>query len=314
MASLGQYLRQARERRGVSLDDIARVTRIRRPHLEALEADRYGDLPAAPFVRGFLAAYAKQVGLPADDVLARYQAMGSAALPATPSPSPLPADGPSAPPGAPSPVPSRSEVGAPQSSGGPHGSRSILVLVGLVGVGALAVVGSILARPSVAPVRPVVATPPVAVPAASVVPAAEPAAPEATPAVTEAETASVAAPEATPAGPAPAVTQTPASRPVPARAEATQPTSPAVATVPERRSTLAFSATEDTWLQVTIDGGAPVEASLRPGDRVSWQGGRFDVVVGNAGGVTVEFDGVAQPPLGESGRRVSLTLPRPQAQ
>jgi hypothetical protein len=87
-----------------------------------------------------------------------------------------------------------------------------------------------------------------------------------------------------------------------------------VVTVPARRSTLSVSATEDAWVQVAIDGGAPVEASLRPGDRVSWQGGRFVLVVGNAGGVSLELDGVLQPPLGESGRRVIVRLPRPPGQ
>jgi cytoskeleton protein RodZ len=41
--------------------------------LRALEADDHPRLPAPPFVRGFLRAYARHVGLQADEVLLRYE-------------------------------------------------------------------------------------------------------------------------------------------------------------------------------------------------------------------------------------------------
>lgn len=306
MASLGEYLRQARERRGVTLEDVARVTRIRRQHLEALEADRLDELPAPPFVRGFLSAYAKQVGLAPDDVLARFEAVKAEVPPAeaagaSPTPAGPGRDAPQ------SPVRPRPEASHVAS----NGSRSVLVLVALVGVGALAVVGSMLARPSAPPVRPIAAPIPVRMPAAE--PAAVPAAASPLPADE--------GPIAPQGSPVRAVTRSPAGAgtvpAVAARVEAAAPQgSPAVAAaaaVATRRSTLSLSATEDAWVQVVIDGGAPVEASLRPGDRVSWQGGSFEIVVGNAGGVSVELDGVRQPPLGESGRRVELRLPRQPA-
>jgi len=56
--SLGSYLRQERERQQVSLQDIAATTKIQLKFLEALEHDAYDQLPAAPFVVGFLRAYA----------------------------------------------------------------------------------------------------------------------------------------------------------------------------------------------------------------------------------------------------------------
>ena len=54
--SLGSYLRQERERQRVSLQDIAAATKIQLKFLEALESDAYDQLPAAPFVVGFLRA------------------------------------------------------------------------------------------------------------------------------------------------------------------------------------------------------------------------------------------------------------------
>jgi cytoskeletal protein RodZ len=71
-ASLGQYLRRERELRRISIDEIARVTRINRRHLELLEAGEEGKLPAAPFLKGFLVAYARHIGIDPDEVLNRY--------------------------------------------------------------------------------------------------------------------------------------------------------------------------------------------------------------------------------------------------
>ncbi|HWP35412.1 MAG TPA: helix-turn-helix domain-containing protein, partial [Thermodesulfobacteriota bacterium] len=79
MAALGEYLRTARERRGVDLDEVARVTRVRRQYLAALEDERFDLLPAAPFVRGFVIAYARYLGLPVSEALTRYQAAVAAA-------------------------------------------------------------------------------------------------------------------------------------------------------------------------------------------------------------------------------------------
>ena len=61
--SLGSYLRQERERQQVSLQEIAAATKIQLKFLEALEHDAYAQLPAPPFVVGFLRAYAQYVAL-----------------------------------------------------------------------------------------------------------------------------------------------------------------------------------------------------------------------------------------------------------
>ncbi|RYE92507.1 MAG: helix-turn-helix domain-containing protein [Myxococcales bacterium] len=74
MESIGKYLRKRREGRAMSVEEIARATRIPIPSLERLESDRFDDLPGEVFVRGFLRSYARAVGLPVDDVMARYSA------------------------------------------------------------------------------------------------------------------------------------------------------------------------------------------------------------------------------------------------
>src|SRR5262245_58075933 len=73
--SLGSYLRQERERQQVSLQDIAAATKIQLRFLEALENDAYDQLPAAPFVVGFLRAYAQYMALDPEMVLAAYRSL-----------------------------------------------------------------------------------------------------------------------------------------------------------------------------------------------------------------------------------------------
>lgn len=73
MSSLGTYLRGLREAKGVALDDIARSTRVGRRHLEALESDNLGELPAPVFVKGFLRAYCEFLDVLPDEALALYR-------------------------------------------------------------------------------------------------------------------------------------------------------------------------------------------------------------------------------------------------
>ncbi|HEY5145618.1 MAG TPA: helix-turn-helix transcriptional regulator [Polyangiaceae bacterium] len=69
---LGQYLKTQRERRGISVAELARVTRIPASSLEAIEADRFDELPGEVFVRGFLGSYARAVRVLPAEVVARY--------------------------------------------------------------------------------------------------------------------------------------------------------------------------------------------------------------------------------------------------
>lgn len=70
MGELGDRLRRAREARGLSLDQVEEITKIRRRYLEALEEEDFGQLPGEVFVRGFLRNYAVALGLDAEETLA----------------------------------------------------------------------------------------------------------------------------------------------------------------------------------------------------------------------------------------------------
>lgn len=72
MDTLGNRLREARIGRSLSLEDVANVTRIPRSSLEHLEEGRLDRLPAPVFVRGFIRAYARTVGLDPAEIVRLY--------------------------------------------------------------------------------------------------------------------------------------------------------------------------------------------------------------------------------------------------
>ncbi len=71
---IGAALRAAREFRGLSLQDVADSTRIRRAYLAAIEEMRLDDLPSRPFTIGYVRAYAKALGLDSEAAVTRFKA------------------------------------------------------------------------------------------------------------------------------------------------------------------------------------------------------------------------------------------------
>jgi cytoskeletal protein RodZ len=74
MPTVGQYLRDLREQRKMSVEEVSRATRVPMASVERIETDRFDELPGEVFVRGFLKSYARALSVPPDDVLARYTA------------------------------------------------------------------------------------------------------------------------------------------------------------------------------------------------------------------------------------------------
>lgn len=84
---IGDTLRDARQQRGLSLEDAAAETRIRATHLAALEQEEFTRLGGDVYVRGFIRSYAKLLGLDPAPLLEAYG--GGATRPAA-SPQPPP--------------------------------------------------------------------------------------------------------------------------------------------------------------------------------------------------------------------------------
>lgn len=72
---LGKTLRVQRELRGISLADLSRTTKIKEASLRSLEEGRFDALPALVFVKGFVVAYAKEIGLDPKPLLADLKAI-----------------------------------------------------------------------------------------------------------------------------------------------------------------------------------------------------------------------------------------------
>lgn len=65
---VGDQLRQARERKSLSLEAAAEATKISKQYLKAMESDAYEQLPGPAYLHGFLKTYAAYLGLPAEEL------------------------------------------------------------------------------------------------------------------------------------------------------------------------------------------------------------------------------------------------------
>jgi len=261
MSSVGGYLRQLRETRGVSLEEIARVTRVSSSYLHALEADDFASLPVPVFTRGFVRAYCQALGEAPDEALALYE--GRTEAPPAPPISPVRRTSLPPPPTATEPV-SRNR--------GPVLVSFVLLVV--LGLALFAVTLVLQSGREPAEERRAVRTtlpPP---------PAASPGRPSDAPVTTQ------------PSASAPAVPSAPA---------------------PPRPSgyRLIARAVEPTWIRVRTEEGQTTEETIPAGQIREWFSAKpFTLTIGNAGGVSLELNGRAVPPLGASGAVIPrLVLP-----
>lgn len=79
MPSFGERLKQEREKRKITLEQISVSTKIGTRMLQALEEDKFHQLPGGIFNKGFVRAYSRFVGLDEDQTVAEYlEASGDA--------------------------------------------------------------------------------------------------------------------------------------------------------------------------------------------------------------------------------------------
>lgn len=67
--SVGQQLRQAREKLGLNVSDIANLQHLRPSVIQAIEAGDYSKVDTELFLKGYVRTYARQVGLDADALI-----------------------------------------------------------------------------------------------------------------------------------------------------------------------------------------------------------------------------------------------------
>jgi cytoskeletal protein RodZ len=270
MDTLGEWLRQAREGLGSTLEEAAAATRIRARFLEALEAGDFAAFPGGDVqLRGFLRIYARYLVLPPDVVLARYdtEIRGAGPAPADASeekqPSP-PVQAPTRPMSfqAPTRPMSFQPPSLPVSTARPRRMSLETVMVGglvfLVLLAIVAVVGFVITR-----TRGGEATATANTPAAAVL------------STTPSETTPLQTTDS----------QTP-----------TLPTvTPTFPVSPLGGVTLALEGTEHVWVRVAVDGQMALEGMLKPGQVETWSGQEVILVdTGNGAGVQVTVNGQPQ--------------------
>jgi cytoskeletal protein RodZ len=74
-------------------------------------------------------------------------------------------------------------------------------------------------------------------------------------------------------------------------------------------STLIITAVEETWIRIAADQQPPFEALLQPGEIISRKASKFQMDIGNAGGIKISFQGKMIENLGQSGQVIRLRLP-----
>jgi cytoskeletal protein RodZ len=75
---IGETLRATRQRMGLDLQAVAAQLRIRYPHLQAMEAGRFEELPGRIYAIGFLRTYGEHLGLDPDAVVEAFKQETSA--------------------------------------------------------------------------------------------------------------------------------------------------------------------------------------------------------------------------------------------
>ena len=270
----GTKLREARERRGVSLRQIANATKISVTVLEALERNDISRLPGGIFSRAFVRSYAAEVGLDPEATIQDFIAQ-------------FPHDSVTA--------------GHPTSQQHEdneaieHERRLAGTLVQLVGATVViaAVVLYFVFSGRHAPRSP------------------EPAAAAASPAATStpalpAESLPPPSERPAPAPPRGAGSAAPVTLP---RPPAAAPTAAAAGDHPDDRLTIRLSVVRPCWVSATVDGAKAFERLLNPGEARTIEVRREMVLVaGDAAAIAMTVNGADARPLGKAGEVVTARV------
>ena len=262
MPTLGEDLRAARESKGLTLRQIAERTRISLSFLTALETDDYSSIPGEVFVTGFLRSYARELGIPEKEILAKYRQLNPP--PAEPSYSQVKTQH--------KPKPSLMRI--------PHGlvvkkmSLPVLIVTGLI-LGGILTVLTILLTSKKAPEPVTTSEAPV-----------HAAAPK--PFVPSSTTPANAFRQVTSSMPA-----TPTVKEIMPKEDAPQAKS---------SLSVKLIATEKSWYSYSADGGQRKHGVMNKGDNLSITANdTINLDLGNAGGVKVEYNGKVLKPYGKQG-------------
>ena len=72
MASIGEQLKQIREDKNISLEEVANATKISKRYLQAIEEGNYGLIPGQTYVIGIIRNYARYLGIEPKPIIEQY--------------------------------------------------------------------------------------------------------------------------------------------------------------------------------------------------------------------------------------------------
>jgi cytoskeleton protein RodZ len=270
MTNFGASFRQARESKGISLDQIATETRISTRFLSAIENEEFQLLPGGIFNRGFVRAFAEKVGLDPEKAVADYERMAEVRQP--------------------------EQVPAPPQAAPAAKRQRRLYPIAIGALALVIVVFYVITRESgqIAQTASTPAAPSGAAPQpASTTPA------ESAPPVTPPDNA----PQPTAAPPESEPNQSPKPAPAPIPAPAPQAAAPAVPPASNALS-LEIDAQDASWIKVVADG-----KSANPGEilhsgmtRKYTAQNKLILSVGNAGGLALKLNDKPMKALGKKGQ------------
>ena len=73
MTELGNRLKEAREEKGLSLDDLQELTKIQKRYLVGIEEGNYSMMPGKFYVRAFIKQYCEAIGLDSEEIFEQYK-------------------------------------------------------------------------------------------------------------------------------------------------------------------------------------------------------------------------------------------------
>ncbi len=303
MESIGEFFKQVRETKGLTIDEVAAKTRIRTDFVKALEDGNFAKLPDQVFARGFVRSYARSLGLDEEDAIHRFVQSAGAFYDKQIERE-------------------RLKVRQAEEERKRQSNRKAVAVA--IGIAIFTLIFLLSREQSSLLVRRSSSDLPASASKRTIQPAQETqAVPSPSP---QAEAVPPSAPKAksgesslVPAKTGAGNSVGPVAGTVPLTSSMSDSTTPAPSSlgsdgplggislegagVTDGQLVLDLEATELSWVVVQIDGGSPQEALLRPGEKGRWKGqDQFILTLGNAGGVKAELNGKPQKPFGPSGK------------
>ncbi len=321
MKRVGQVLKEEREKRGVSLNEIAIATKINIKFLQAIEEGNLEALPQKTFVRGFVRSYAKHLNLDTVGILEAFQEEMGSTRPAAPEPTSVdvgkttPSGGNASLPGTTPPLglEEKRTTGTRLLITGGLALLILLIFVihqtvekyekesdpssRLVSTGASeGLPGAVPSEPNLVIMTPV-PSPSLTIPSPS---------PAATPSPTRAPTPTAAPTPTVPPTPTPTATPSPTRAPSPTLSPKPSPT-PVARSTPQE---VIVESLDSVVIDFRIDGGALQSLNLNP-DQVHTFKASYSITldVSNGGAVNVIHNGRDRGVPGTLGKSVKLKFP-----